>query len=52
MKRTPPKALLLALIGGALGTVLLAGCNTAEGVGEDLESAGESLSEAARDVNN
>jgi predicted small secreted protein len=35
---------------GALGAVwaaALTGCNTVEGVGEDVESAGEGISEAA-----
>ncbi len=33
---------------GAFGT--LAGCNTVEGMGKDLERAGEATSDTARDV--
>ena len=37
--------------GGLFALALAAGCNTAEGLGEDLEAAGETLKEKARDVN-
>jgi predicted small secreted protein len=36
-----------AVIGATL--LALAGCNTAEGVGEDLESAGEAIDEEAEE---
>ena len=37
---------LMMLVSGAA----LVGCNTTEGVGEDLESAGDAISDTARDV--
>ena len=41
------------LAGAALAAVLvLAGCNTTEGVGKDIESAGDSLKDTARDAKN
>lgn len=40
-----------ALVGAAVGlTLALGACNTAEGVGEDVERAGESIQETAEDV--
>lgn len=33
-------------------TLSLAACNTIEGVGEDTQSAGEALEEAAKDASN
>ncbi len=39
-----PIALVAALFGAS---VSLAGCNTAEGVGEDVEEAGDAIEEAA-----
>ncbi len=36
--------ILLVAIGG------LAGCNTIEGAGKDMQSGGEAVSDAARDV--
>lgn len=41
-----PTRLLLALVVG----VFAAACNTIEGAGKDVESVGESTSEASRDV--
>lgn len=37
------------LIAGVLAA-LLAGCNTIEGVGKDVEAAGRTVSDTARDV--
>ena len=42
-------ALLMLLLAGALG-VGLGGCNTMEGLGEDVEAAGETVSGTADDV--
>jgi len=39
----------VTLIAAAL--LALAGCNTAEGVGEDIESAGEAIDEEAEEHN-
>lgn len=41
------KALFAALIGV---TLALGACNTTEGVGEDVERAGESIQDTAEDV--
>jgi len=35
-----------------VGSSALVGCNTTEGAGKDLESAGEAISDTARDVKN
>jgi len=40
-------AVALALV---LGLGALAACNTTEGLGEDMESAGEAVSDTARDA--
>jgi predicted small secreted protein len=32
-----------------LGLLVVAGCNTAEGIGEDVEAAGEAIEEEAED---
>jgi predicted small secreted protein len=43
---------LFMAIGAALATTLsLAACNTTEGAGEDIESAGEAIQEEADDAN-
>jgi predicted small secreted protein len=36
--------------GAAIVCLLLAACNTTEGVGKDIESAGEGIKEAAQDA--
>lgn len=43
---------LAAAVIAAMAVALcsLAGCNTTEGVGKDLESAGEGIKDAARDA--
>jgi predicted small secreted protein len=43
---TPRQALFLAAAGIA-AVLLLAGCNTTAGIGEDVEAAGDELEEAA-----
>lgn len=43
-------ALLLASA-GAVSVMSLAGCNTTKGFGEDLESAGDAISDEAEDAN-
>jgi len=40
---------LLALLVCAAFPLALAACNTTEGVGEDVEAAGEAIDEAAED---
>ncbi len=47
MRRPPLAAWALATVLGATGT--LAGCNTTQGVGEDLSSAGDALATSAED---
>ena len=44
------KAVFVAIL--ALGAACLGGCNTIEGAGRDLSSAGKAVSETARDVKN
>ena len=44
---TSPLVALAALF----GTVSLAACNTVEGVGEDVEAAGQAVDEAAEENN-
>lgn len=47
MKRMSNRTTVLLLL--ALGLFALAGCNTMEGAGEDLEVAGEEIQEEAND---
>jgi predicted small secreted protein len=42
------KALYLAIV--AIGVLALTGCNTIKGMGEDVESGGEHIQDAADDV--
>jgi predicted small secreted protein len=49
MQRTRQILSLLALVALALTT---AGCNTVEGAGKDIKSAGAEIEEAARDARN
>ncbi|MDP0499382.1 MAG: entericidin A/B family lipoprotein [Verrucomicrobiota bacterium JB022] len=42
---------LLFFLGLISALYVVTGCNTTEGFGEDIESAGENLSDAARDAN-
>jgi len=42
--------LVLAAVAVAAFAAAQQGCNTTEGVGKDLESAGEGISDAARDA--
>ncbi|EKV32536.1 hypothetical protein C882_2615 [Caenispirillum salinarum AK4] len=43
------KAFLLTLL-LAGGTIILAGCNTMEGIGEDTQAAGQALEDTAEDA--
>lgn len=43
-------ALMFALFG--VSALALSGCNTVQGVGEDLEKAGEEVQEAAEETKN
>lgn len=40
----------LTLLGLAAFSVLGAGCNTVEGVGQDVEALGDNIEDAARDA--
>ena len=40
------------LVLAAMGFWSLSGCNTVEGVGEDIEAGGRAISGASRDVRN
>lgn len=42
---------LLALLALSVGGFALTGCNTTEGVGEDIKAVGESIDDAAEDAN-
>jgi predicted small secreted protein len=44
--------MLVALLVLAGGGIALSACNTTEGFGEDLESAGEAINEEAEDAQN
>lgn len=40
----------LRLLGCAVAALLLAGCNTMEGIGRDAQAAGKALEDAARNA--
>lgn len=40
----------LGVLGALLTLGLLAACNTTEGLGQDMQSAGEAVSDTARDA--
>lgn len=42
---------ILALVALSVGGFALTGCNTTEGVGEDIKAVGESIDDAAEDAN-
>jgi predicted small secreted protein len=42
---------ILALLTISVGGFALTGCNTTEGVGEDIKAVGESIDDAAEDAN-
>ena len=42
--------IVVSLSMATFATLTLPACNTTEGVGEDLEAAGDNLSDAARDT--
>lgn len=42
---------ILALVALSVGGLTLTGCNTTEGVGEDIKAVGESIDDAAEDAN-
>jgi predicted small secreted protein len=44
------QTLILAAVGG-LGLFTLSACNTTEGIGEDIEAAGDAIDDAADDAN-
>lgn len=51
---TTPRRTLLTLCataGLALSAFALTACNTTEGVGEDIEAAGDAIDDAAEDAN-
>jgi predicted small secreted protein len=49
MKLVTPKS-YLALLGAVVFSAFAAGCETVEGVGEDIEEAGEEIEDAADDA--
>lgn len=48
LKRT---AVIAAALCGVAGVSMLSACNTTEGVGEDIEAAGDAIDNAADDAN-
>ncbi|QKK10096.1 MAG: entericidin A/B family lipoprotein [Planctomycetota bacterium] len=42
---------MLAAAAAAASLAVVAGCNTIEGVGDDVEAAGDAVSDTARDAN-
>jgi predicted small secreted protein len=46
-----PRSLRLGVLFALLTGLFVAGCNTTEGFGEDVESAGEKISDEARKAN-
>ena len=48
--RARPALLLAALATAALAAVTAGGCNTTQGVGEDIEALGDGISDTARDA--
>ena len=44
-------AWIVAMVMTGVAAAVLHGCNTIEGVGQDVASAGQSLSDAAHDTN-
>ena len=49
MKRAAVAAILIPLLSGA-GLMTLSACNTVEGVGRDLERAGDAIQDEAEDT--
>lgn len=50
MQRGVRLPLLLTLVALITASVVLAGCNTVEGVGKDVQSAGKGIEKGAKDV--
>lgn len=48
--RASNRTLVLMSVACFAGSVALAGCNTTKGLGEDLEDAGEAISDKAEEV--
>lgn len=51
VKSPSPVVRVLAAAAAAASLAIAAGCNTIEGVGEDVEAAGDAVSDTARDAN-
>lgn len=47
--RTLKKVVLLAMLGGALGSTLAA-CNTVEGMGQDVQAGGRAMERSSDNV--
>ena len=45
-------AALLLMLGSVLTTLALTGCNTVEGVGRDIEAAGDAIADEADEEQN
>lgn len=48
--RRSPMVLVLGVVAAAWVLAHLAGCNTIEGAGRDIESAGDAIADTARDA--
>lgn len=51
VKSPSPLLRMLAAGAAAASLAVVSGCNTVEGVGEDVEAAGDAVSDTARDAN-
>ena len=50
-KKAPAGIALFAMLLFSGSTLMLSACNTVEGAGEDIEAAGDSISDTANDAN-
>ncbi|MFG0259029.1 MAG: entericidin A/B family lipoprotein [Phycisphaerales bacterium JB041] len=51
VKNPSPVVRVLAAGAVAASLAIVTGCNTVEGVGEDVEAAGDAVADTARDAN-
>lgn len=49
--KTTRFSVVIAALSFAALPLLMSGCNTTEGVGKDIEAAGDAISDTARDAN-
>lgn len=50
MTRRSPMVVVLGVVAVSWALAHLAGCNTIEGAGKDIESAGDAIADTARDA--